>query len=57
MKKDKKEALAKGLDVVELEDGDISDHKETMLSMRQHDLDLDEESIEEEYKNRRIQHE
>ena len=57
MKKDKKEAKAKGLDTVELEDDDFTDYKNALNHMKQHDDDLNDELIEKEYDNRRIQSE
>jgi len=46
MKKDKKEAKAKGLEQVELEDDDFINYKETLSRMRDHDDNIDDESIE-----------
>lgn len=57
MKKDKKDAKAKGLDNVELEDQDFVDYKNSLSHMKEHDDNLDEQLIEEEYKNRRVKHE
>ena len=57
MKKDKKEAQKKGLDDFELEDDDFANYKDHLRGMRQHDEDLDDELIEEEYESRRVQHE
>ncbi len=57
MKKDKQEAKSKGLDYVELEDEDFIQHKENLIKMRQHDENLDEEIIENEYQNKRIKRE
>lgn len=57
MKQDKKQARAKGLDDVELEDSDFTDYKDTLNHMKQHDEELNEQSIEEEYENRRVKHE
>ena len=57
MKKDKKDAKAKGLDNVELEDQDFVDYKNSLKHMKEHDDNLDEQLIEEEYKNRRVKHE
>lgn len=54
MKKDKKDAKAKGLDDVELDDDDFTDYKDSLKRMRDHDDALDDELIEEEYQNRRI---
>ena len=54
MKKDKKEARAKGLDTVELEDDDFVDFKNVLNHMKTHDNDLDDTLIEEQYQNRRI---
>jgi len=47
MKKDKKEARAKGLDTVELEDDDFVDFKNVLNHMKTHDNDLDDTLIEE----------
>ena len=57
MKQDKKQARARGQENVELEDDDFTDYKNALNHMKAHDEDLDEELIEEEYQNRRIQHE
>ena len=57
MKKDKKQAKAKGLDDVELEDEDFTDYKETLKQMKDHDNQINDELIEEQYKKRRINHE
>ena len=54
MKKDKKDAKAKGLDDVELDDDDFTDYKDSLKRMRDHDDTLDDELIEEEYQSRRI---
>ena len=54
MKKDKKDAKAKGLDDVELDDDDFTDYKNSLKRMRDHDDALDDELIEEEYQSRRI---
>jgi len=54
MKKDKKEAKAKGLEDVELEDDDFTNYKDSLKQMKEHDETLDDELIEEEYQNRRI---
>ena len=54
MKKDKKEAREKGLDDVELEDDDFTNYKETLTQMKNHDNNLDDKIIENQYKNRRI---
>ena len=57
MKKDKKDAQKKGLDDFELEDDDFANYKDHLRGMKQHDEDLDDELIEEEYESRRVQHE
>ncbi len=57
MKKDKKDARAKGLENVELEDDDFTDYKNSLNHMKSHDKDLNDELIQEEYINRRVQHE
>ena len=54
MKKDRQEAREKGLDDIELKDEDYVAHKEALQAMRQHDTELDEEIIEKEYQNRRV---
>ena len=56
MKKDKKEAKTKGLQQVELEDDDFVNYKKTLNHMKDHDNDINDEVIEEEYINRRIKH-
>lgn len=56
MKKDKKEAKKNGLSQVQLEDEDFVDYKESIRKMKEHDLSLDDEKIEKEYEDRRIQH-
>ena len=56
MKKDKKEARAKGLEDVELDDTDLINHKDSLKAMKEHDRNIDEESIEKEYQGRRVQH-
>ena len=57
MKKDKKDAKAKGLENVELEDNDFTDYKNSLNHMKEHDESLDDDLIEKEYANRRIKHE
>jgi len=57
MKKDKKEAKAKGLDTVELTDKDHINHKKALKQMKEHDAAIDDSSIEQEYEDRRIKHE
>lgn len=54
MKKDKKQARLKGLDDVELEDSDLINFKNSLMEMKDHDSDLDDQQVEKEYKNRRI---
>ena len=54
MKKDKKDAKAKGLDDVELEDDDFTNYKNALNHMRNHDNALDDKLIEEEYQSRRV---
>jgi len=56
MKKDKKDAKTKGLDVVELEDDDFVNYKQTMKEMKSHDDNINDRIIEEEYINRRVNH-
>ena len=56
MKKDKQQAKEKGLDIVELTDEDIYNHKEYLNSMKEHDNQITEEDIEKEYKSKEIQH-
>ena len=55
MKKDKKEAKLKGLDVVQLEDDDFSEYKKTLQQMKEIDNSINDDLIEENYKNRRVQ--
>jgi hypothetical protein len=55
MKKDKKEARAKGLEDIELDDTDLINHKDSLEAMKEHDRNIDEESIEKEYQERRVQ--
>jgi len=55
MKKDKKDARAKGLDTVELEDEDFVNYKDSLNHMKAHDDNLNDEDIEKEYLNRRVQ--
>ena len=57
MKKDKKDAKAKGLENVELEDDDFTDYKNSLNHMKEHDESLDDDLIEKEYVNRRIKYE
>ena len=54
IKKDKKEARAKGLDDVQLEDDDFADYKEVLNHMKEHDNNLDDEQIQSEYKKRGV---
>ena len=54
MKKDKKDAKAKGLDDVELEDNDFINYKDSLKQMFKHDEALDDELIEKEYQSRRV---
>ena len=54
MKKDKKEAKEKGFEDVQLEDDDFADYKRVLNHMKDHDEDLNDETIEKEYKDRRI---
>ena len=54
MKKDKKEAKAKGMDDVQLEDEDFTEHKENLKEMKEYDENLKDQDIEEEYKKRRV---
>ena len=46
MKKDKKEAREKGLDIVELTDEDHINHKEYLENMKKHDTNIDDTLIE-----------
>ena len=55
MKKDKQEAKDKGLDIVELTDEDIYNHKEFLKTMKEHDDQLTEEEIDKEFKSKEIQ--
>ena len=54
MKKDRKEAKEKGLDSVQLQDSDFVDYKESLRRMGEHDAELDDEKVEQEYLNRRV---
>lgn len=54
MKRNKKQAESNGQLQVELEDEDLINYKENINEMKQHDSDLDEKTIEEEYLKRRI---
>ena len=54
IKKDKKDAKAKGSDIVQLEDDDIAKYKKTLNHMKQHDNILDDQTIEKEYEKRRV---
>ena len=56
MKKDKKEAREKGLDIVELTDEDHVNHKEYLENMKKHDTNIDDTLIEQQYEDRRIKH-
>ena len=56
IKKDKKDAKAKGLDDVQLQDDDFADYKDSLNTMKEHDESLDDKLIEEEYSGRRVQH-
>ncbi len=57
MKKDKKEAKQKGLSEVQLQDSDIINYKESIRQMQEHDRNLDDEKVEEEFLNRRVKKE
>ena len=54
MKRDKKEAKEKGLDNVQLQDNDYVNYKESIRKMKEHDQNLNDDKIEEEYLNRRV---
>ena len=54
MKKDKKDARNKGLDNIELEDDDFTDYKKSLNHMKEHDENISDELIEQEYQSRRI---
>ena len=56
MKKDKKQAQKNGLDNIQLEDKDFIDYKQNSEKMKQHDLNLSEQQIENDFIKRRIQH-
>jgi hypothetical protein len=56
MKKDKKEAESKGLHDVLLEDDDYVNYQDMLKQMQEHDKDINDELIEEEYSNRRVKH-
>ena len=57
MKKDKKDARAKGLDNFELEDDDFIDYKNSLNHMKQHDEIIDDDLIEQQYEDRRVKRE
>ena len=57
MKKDRQDAKSKGLDQIELEDNNFTEYKEYLNHMKEHDDNLDDNLIEEEYKSRRVNHE
>ena len=57
MKKDKKDAKAKGLDNFELEDDDFIDYKNSLNYMKQHDEIIDDDLIEQQYEDRRVKRE
>lgn len=54
MKEDKKAAKSQGLEKLELQDQDFVDYKQNKDEMREHDLAIDDELIEEEYQKRSI---
>ena len=54
MKKDRQDAKSKGLDQVELEDDDFTEYKNSLNHMKEHDNNLDDNLIEEEYESRRV---
>ena len=54
VKNDRKEAKKQGLSALELDDSEIIKHKEHLKAMKQHDQQLDDEKIEQEYKRRRV---
>ena len=54
MRKDKQEAKAKGLGVVELDDQDYTDHKQNLTMMKQHDNEINDDLIEIQYQKKRI---
>ena len=56
MKRDKKQAQQLGLDNVQLDDDDYVDFQDTYQQMEQHDENLNEQLIQEEFNKRRIQH-
>ena len=56
MRKDKKEAKEKGLDQVQLDDKDYIEHQEYIRQMKKQDEQLDDKTIEQNYKKRGIQH-
>ena len=57
MKKDRQDAKLKGLDQVELEDDDFTEYKNSLNHMKEHDDNLDDNLIEEEYESRRVKRE
>ena len=56
MKRDKKQAQQRGLDNVQLDDDDYVDFQDAYQQMGQHDENLNEQLIQEEFNKRRIQH-
>ena len=54
MKQDRQQAKEKGLDTVYIEDDDFADYKDELNHMKDHDKNLNDEIIEDQYKNRRI---
>ena len=54
MKKDKKQAKEKGLEEVQLKDEDYIQYKNAISQMKQHDKNLNDDLIEKEYQNRRL---
>lgn len=55
MKKDKQEAENRGLDTVEIEDDDYVEFKQAHQQMNEHDKNLSDQFIEQEYAQRRVQ--
>ena len=54
MREDKEKAKKEGLEKLELQDQDFVDYKETKKEMKEHDDELNDDIIEEEYQERRL---
>ena len=53
MRRDRKEAKEKGLDFIELEDKDLNDYRENLREKKNHDNNLTDDIMEQQYRNRR----